>query len=691
MYAQPNGACASLLNPAALAGQIALLDRGDCNFQDKVWRVEQAGARAAVVVNNVAGAPITMGAAGSNPVTIPSVMISQADGALVKSNLAAGLVVRLDGSLLNPGDPVADTVADSSARGPAGPSGRLKPEICAPGDGVFTASRGGGAQGAVFSGTSSSSPHVAGAAALLRQIHPGWPAEDIKAALMNTAVLLPLANGAHSPESRTGAGRAQVDRAAAVTVTAAAEGADGGVALSFGALDPSTPATYTRWILLTNHGPDACEFAVAVSNTISQAGVAVAALASRVSVSGLGWARVGVQLAAAPGLFDRVVDPGTPLVVSNRSRSALFEASGQVWFLHETAPLHVPYHAAVRAAAQQKAAFTNAALAAEDGWVVVPVGGWSTHPAPLVSAFQLGYATNSQHLASPVRAAADVVAAGAACNAAGAAGVAGSLVFFGIATASPWTTPQPANVSLQVEVDTNLDGAADYTVYHTSQGNVAGGNLTSAALANDVLVTAVLRAADGAILPGTNLNFYPPSERDTAPFNTSVLVAPAPASSLGLSAARTRFAYRVSGRGSRSISDAVARQTPWILFDAAQPGLNTAMGLGGLPFFNDGGAVTAAVHRASFAAYPQQAAMLLLHHQNGLSGRAEIVRWTPPLSLALSGGEAVLNWMGAQVCVVEQAGSLAPGARWTAVAVAAPPYRIPATNAAGKFFRLAAP
>lgn len=127
-------------------------------------------------------------------------MISQADGALVKSNLAAGLVVRLDGSLLNPGDPVADTVADSSARGPAGPSGRLKPEICAPGDGVFTASRGGGAQGAVFSGTSSSSPHVAGAAALLRQIHPGWPAEDIKAALMNTAVLLPLANGAHSPE-----------------------------------------------------------------------------------------------------------------------------------------------------------------------------------------------------------------------------------------------------------------------------------------------------------------------------------------------------------------------------------------------------------------------------------------------------------------------------------------------------------
>jgi hypothetical protein len=71
------------------AGSIALVDRGFCGFVVKAAIAQAAGASAMIVVNNVAGDPITMG--GTDPaVTITSVMVSQADGATIR---AGGLPV----------------------------------------------------------------------------------------------------------------------------------------------------------------------------------------------------------------------------------------------------------------------------------------------------------------------------------------------------------------------------------------------------------------------------------------------------------------------------------------------------------------------------------------------------------------------------------------------------------------------
>jgi extracellular elastinolytic metalloproteinase len=75
----------------ALSGKIAVADRGSCDFTVKAANVQTAGAVALVVVNNVAGNPITMGGSGGR-VSIPGVMVSLSDGNAIKSALGAGAV-----------------------------------------------------------------------------------------------------------------------------------------------------------------------------------------------------------------------------------------------------------------------------------------------------------------------------------------------------------------------------------------------------------------------------------------------------------------------------------------------------------------------------------------------------------------------------------------------------------------------
>ncbi len=83
-------ACAPLsaLNAAAVNGKIAVVDRGTCTFNVKVKAAQDAGAVAAVVVDNVAGSP-PAGLGGTDAtVTIPSARVTLADGNALKAALA---------------------------------------------------------------------------------------------------------------------------------------------------------------------------------------------------------------------------------------------------------------------------------------------------------------------------------------------------------------------------------------------------------------------------------------------------------------------------------------------------------------------------------------------------------------------------------------------------------------------------
>ncbi|MEW5980569.1 MAG: PA domain-containing protein [Acidobacteriota bacterium] len=87
--------CSPLSNAAAVAGKIALIDRGTCTFTQKVLNAQSAGAVAVIVVDNVPGSPPPGLGGAAAGITIPAVRVSLADGALLKNQLSGGTPVNV--------------------------------------------------------------------------------------------------------------------------------------------------------------------------------------------------------------------------------------------------------------------------------------------------------------------------------------------------------------------------------------------------------------------------------------------------------------------------------------------------------------------------------------------------------------------------------------------------------------------
>ncbi|HRG69560.1 MAG TPA: T9SS type A sorting domain-containing protein [Saprospiraceae bacterium] len=86
----PTNGCDTIVNKAALAGKIVIIDRGVCNFSFKALNAQNYGAIAVVIINNTPGAGVAGMAGGTygGSVTIPVVMLSYEDGLKIKAALA---------------------------------------------------------------------------------------------------------------------------------------------------------------------------------------------------------------------------------------------------------------------------------------------------------------------------------------------------------------------------------------------------------------------------------------------------------------------------------------------------------------------------------------------------------------------------------------------------------------------------
>ena len=91
LFGKPNEGCSALTNSAEVTGNIAILDRGTCLMDEKCLRAQQAGAALVIVINNRVGSPFPMPAANvANQITVPCIMVSQADGNRIKAAINGG-------------------------------------------------------------------------------------------------------------------------------------------------------------------------------------------------------------------------------------------------------------------------------------------------------------------------------------------------------------------------------------------------------------------------------------------------------------------------------------------------------------------------------------------------------------------------------------------------------------------------
>lgn len=206
--------------PLAVQGKIALIRRGSCTFTTKVRNAENAGAIGVLIFNNMAGDPVGMADDGTTPKpTIPAVMVSKKNGEAMHA--ANGGPVTVDGSQRSEfvTDSV-DIIAGFSSRGSTPFTARIKPDVSAPGVNIYSSVPGNGY--ALFQGTSMATPHVAGAAALLRQLHPRWTPQQVKSALSSSAKRLVFDHKSGMDAvtvMNRGTGRIDLTRAGSVVAT----------------------------------------------------------------------------------------------------------------------------------------------------------------------------------------------------------------------------------------------------------------------------------------------------------------------------------------------------------------------------------------------------------------------------------------------------------------------------------------
>ncbi len=536
------------------ANILAVVERGTCARVAKAIFGQMAGADAVVMINNAASFPPYEGPILYNPdtgvefeVTIPFLgIIGPANSPQATALRAADTATSTAKTLSNPG---FRGFASFSSGGPRNGDSALKPDIAAPGVSTLSTASGSGNKGQVLSGTSMASPHVAGVAALVRQAHPTWTPEEVKAAIVNTGNPAGM-NGYLT--TRSGSGLVTPASAIATDVVALGDVIPANPALglaqfqnsnlSFGFAELGANFSGTRAITVRNKGasPVTLTPSAVASPGSRPAGVSFGAASVVVPAGGQATLNVTLTVPAASVLDD----------------AAFRQVSGNVLLSGGEVPLRVPYLLVPRSLSKVTSAgkLTNSSK----GNVFT-----ATNPSGVVAGdvdtYQWGLQDrNDVDEATLGGAGYDMRAAGVQSF---PEGEDDQLLVFALNAHDRWSNA--AVNEYDIEIDTDRDGDPDFVVIGYDIGALTAGSF------NGIPGVFVLDiAADALFFTGFGAS---------APTDSSTILLPVLASDLGLTSSSREFIYSVTsfsleGPGADSMSG-TAKYDPW------RPALT-----GGFPF-----------------------------------------------------------------------------------------------------------
>jgi len=325
-----NGLACSGLPAGSLNGAFVLILRGGCPAVTKVVNAQNAGAQGVILYladQSTVSSPI-----GLASTFVPTIQISNKDGVALKSfiDANAGRTVLIDPAAFEQEKTAFNELAFFSSLGPTTGDNALKPDLVAVGGSdsffreVYTAAQTYDVLGALYSangyqaasGTSFSTPLVAGAAALVKQAHPNFTAPQIKSALVNTASQDVTSNEEGEVVGVQALGAGKLDAGAAMQTTVTANPAS----ISFG-LANTLPIT--KQVLFTNSGSSSLSLSLSVATYVQASSANVIIDKTSLSLAAGASATVNVTLSGtkpSPGSY-----------------------SGSISIVGGSVPLRIPY------------------------------------------------------------------------------------------------------------------------------------------------------------------------------------------------------------------------------------------------------------------------------------------------------------------------------------------------------------
>src|SRR5262249_39383655 len=256
----------SVLPAGSLNGFFVLVERGNCNFVVKVTHAQNAGASGVVVWDPTTDTQDSP--SGLSNTSIPAVLIGVTGGRPLKTFIDAhpGFPVAMDPFVMPVNAGAFNTVAEFSSRGPS-ITGTIKPDVAAVGTDLYLAAQSYDPNGVLYSpdgytvsnGTSFSTPIVAGAAALGKQMHPGFGPLDIKSAIVNTATQQLTDESGTARVTAVGGGMLDAGATLSTSVTVSP------ATVSFGILKSSSALPAVQRLQITNGGSSTVTLALSVS------------------------------------------------------------------------------------------------------------------------------------------------------------------------------------------------------------------------------------------------------------------------------------------------------------------------------------------------------------------------------------------------------------------------------------------